>query len=89
MLVYKQLLSNGQLNPLKEDEFKVVQLLCRGYRLNDIAGLIFKTRDTVNLYIKNAKNNLSVETRDQLIAVAVARGIVEVEFSELSIKSPK
>ncbi|MFT6899169.1 MAG: DNA-binding CsgD family transcriptional regulator [Paraglaciecola sp.] len=89
MLGYKQLLNDGGLNPLKEDEFKVVKLLCHGYRLDEIAGLIFKTRDSVNLYIKNAKNHLSVQTRDQLVAVAVARGIVKVELSGLSENLPK
>jgi DNA-binding CsgD family transcriptional regulator len=89
MLGYKQLLKDGGLNPLKEDEFKVVQLLCHGYRLDEIAGLIFKTRDSVNFYLKNAKKSLSVSTRDQLVAVAVSKEIVEVELSGISAKLPK
>ena len=75
---YKAILDDGSFNPLKEDECLVVALLCNGERIDDISKSLCKSRDTINLYIKNAKKKLSANTRDHLVAIAVAKKIVSV-----------
>lgn len=76
---YNYQLENGQLNPLQQKEVEVIQLLCEGENIGSIAERVFKSKDTINQHIRSAKNKLNAKSRDELIAKAVTKGIVNVQ----------
>lgn len=77
---YRHKLSNGELNPLEKKEVQVIQLLCNGKNIETIAKLLFKSKDTINSHIRLAKNKVNAQSRDQLIAIAVKKGFVDVHL---------
>ncbi len=62
------------LNPLEQE---AIRWLSNGYSIKEIADKkLFKSVESINLYIKSAKQKLQVRSRDQLIARAVLLGLV-------------
>ena len=74
---YNYLLDGNRVNPLKFEEAQVIQLLCEGEDIKSIAGIMDRGRDSINMYIRNAKDKLKVNTRDQLVAVAVKKELID------------
>ena len=77
---YNPILRNGELNPLEKKEVQVIQLLCDGNNIESVAKSLFKSKDTINNYIRLAKTKLNAGSRDQLIAMAVKKELVDVTF---------
>ena len=62
------------LSPLEQE---TIRWLSSGCSIKEVADKkLFKSIESVNIYIKNAKQKLQVRTRDQLIACAVLLGLV-------------
>lgn len=58
-------------------ELETLKLLAAGFTIKEIAATrLFKSVESVNLYIKSAKQKLQVKTRDQLIARAIVLGVI-------------
>lgn len=77
---YNPILRSGELNPLEKKEVQVIQLLCDGNNIESVAKILFKSKDTINNYIRLAKTKLNADSRDQLIAMAVKKELVDVIF---------
>lgn len=57
---------------LKLEEQQTLQWLSQGLTIKDIANnKMYKSVESINLYIRSAKDKLNAQTRDQLIAIAV------------------
>lgn len=57
---------------LKSEEQQTLQWLAQGLTIKNIANnKMHKSVESINLYIRSAKDKLNAQTRDQLIAIAV------------------
>ncbi|MCW8919158.1 MAG: LuxR C-terminal-related transcriptional regulator [Gammaproteobacteria bacterium] len=69
--------THSALQPLRPLEQETIRWLCHGLTISEIADKkMFKSVESINLYIKEAKQKLQVRNRDQLIARAVVLGLV-------------
>jgi len=75
---YKYKLENGEINPLNLKEVEVIHLLCNGENISTISKQLFKSKETINNHISLAKKKLEAKSRDQLIALAITNGFVNV-----------
>jgi DNA-binding CsgD family transcriptional regulator len=67
----------SEMQPLLHLEQETIRWLSHGYSIREIADKkMFKSVESINLYIKKAKQKLQVRTRDQLIARAVLLDLV-------------
>ncbi|MCW8919157.1 MAG: LuxR family transcriptional regulator [Gammaproteobacteria bacterium] len=67
----------SEMQPLHPLEQETIRWLSNGYSIKEVADKkMFKSIESINLYIKKAKQKLQVRTRDQLIARAVLLGLV-------------
>lgn len=75
---YKYTLENGELNPLAKHEVYVIQLLCEGKNILSIAETLYKSKETINKHIRSAKTKVNASSRDQLIAICLTKGLLDV-----------
>ncbi len=64
---------------LTNREVEVLQLVARGRRNKEIAGMLKISEETVQGHVKNILSKLSVHDRTEAVAVAVRRGIVHLD----------
>lgn len=76
---YKYTLKDGTLNPLNRSEVHVIQLLCEGKKIITIAQELYKSKETINNHIRSAKSKVNAASRDQLIAVCLTKGLLDVK----------
>jgi PAS domain S-box-containing protein len=60
-------------------EREVVALVAMGRRRREIADELFISDSTVKTHLRNAMHRLEVHSQAQLVAVALARGLIETE----------
>jgi PAS domain S-box-containing protein len=60
-------------------EREVVALVALGHRRREIADALFISESTVKTHVRNAMRKLAVHSQAQLVAVALARGLIEPE----------
>jgi len=77
---YKYTLEDGKLNPLEKNEVHVIQLLCEGKNINAIAKELCKSKETINNHIRSSKTKLNAASRDQLIAMSLVKGLLDVAY---------
>ncbi|MCP4322018.1 MAG: response regulator transcription factor [Alteromonadales bacterium] len=75
---YNYKLESGEMNPLNLKEVEVIHLLCNGENISSISKKLFKSKETINNHISLAKKKLEAKSRDQLIAIAITNGFVNV-----------
>lgn len=64
---------------LKIEEKRTLELLSQGFTIKDIADVkMHKSVESINLYIRSAKDKLNAKTRDQLIALAIKGNFIDV-----------
>jgi PAS domain S-box-containing protein len=63
-------------------EREVVALVALGRRRREIADALFISESTVKTHLRNAMHKLEVHSQAQLVAVALARGLIEPERHE-------
>jgi DNA-binding CsgD family transcriptional regulator len=69
--------THSAMQPLHALEQETIRWLSHGCSIREIADKkMYKSVESINLYIKRAKQKLQVRTRDQLIARAVLLGLV-------------
>lgn len=75
-LVYSQY-GCRSVEALTHNETQTLKWLSNGCSIDEISSQkIYKSRDSVNIYIKNAKRKLQVKSRDQLIAKSMMLGLI-------------
>lgn len=68
---------NRPIEELTTSEKCTIHWLANGFSIRQIAeDKIYKSVESVNLYIKSAKKKLNSRTRDQMIAKAMAIGVI-------------
>jgi PAS domain S-box-containing protein len=60
-------------------EREVVALVALGRRRREIAAQLFISEATVKTHVRNAMHKLAVHSQAQLVAVALTRGLIELE----------
>jgi PAS domain S-box-containing protein len=60
-------------------EREVVALVALGHRRREIAAQLFISDATVKTHLRNAMHKLDVHSQAQLVAVALTRGLIELE----------
>ena len=63
-------------------EREVVALVALGHRRREIAAQLFISDATVKTHLRNAMHKLDVHSQAQLVAVALTRGLIELEPHE-------
>lgn len=65
------------MQPFTNNELDTIKWLASGCSIKEIAdSKLHKSAESVNLYIKSAKDKMQVKTRDQMIARAVIIGLI-------------
>ena len=64
---------------LTSREREVVALVALGRRRREIAAQLFISEATVKTHVRNAMHKLDVHSQAQLVAVALTRGLIELE----------
>jgi PAS domain S-box-containing protein len=72
----RQLPPGGERSPLSPREREVVRLVALGYTGPEIASELHITHDTVRTHVRNATQKLHARSRAQLVAKALAEGVV-------------
>jgi PAS domain S-box-containing protein len=72
----RELPSDGESVPLSAREREVVRLVALGYTGPEIAAELHITHDTVRTHVRNATRKLHARSRAQLVAKALAEGVV-------------
>ena len=62
-------------------EHQIVELLAGGATGEQIAERLVLSPETVQKHVHNAKRKLGAATRAHLIAVAIARGVIDAEIA--------
>jgi PAS domain S-box-containing protein len=65
-------------------EREVIALVALGHHRREIADTLFISESTVKTHLRNAMHKLEVHSQAQLVAVALARGLIEPEQREPS-----
>ena len=68
-------------------EREVVALVALGRRRREIADELFISDATVKTHLRNAMHKLDVHSQAQLVAVALTRGLIELERHEAAVGS--
>ena len=68
--------AGGRLSPR---ESEITRLLALGLSGEQIAGQLFLSPETVRTHIRNAMQHVGAQTRAQLVAVALADGLITLE----------
>jgi DNA-binding CsgD family transcriptional regulator len=68
--------AGGRLSPRERE---VTALLAQGYSGEQIAGRLFLSPETVRTHIRNAMQHIGAQTRAQLVAVALADGLITLD----------
>src|SRR3954471_7819978 len=68
--------AGGRLSPRERE---VTRLLALGFSGEQIAGQLFLSPETVRTHIRNAMQHIGAQTRAQLVAVALADGLITLE----------
>jgi DNA-binding CsgD family transcriptional regulator len=64
---------------LSEKEVAVLREIALGRETDEIAELLFVSPHTVRSHVKNGMRKLRARTRAHAVAIALARGLIEVE----------
>ena len=62
---------------LEEKDVRLLQLLCEGLKMDDIAQRMFAAKSTVEVWKKTLKAKLGVRTSEGLVRFAIAHGLVK------------
>jgi DNA-binding CsgD family transcriptional regulator len=62
-------------------ERQIVEMLAGGATGEQIAERLVLSPETVQKHVHNAKRKLGAETRAHLIAIAIARGVIDAEIA--------
>ena len=65
--------------PLTQREVQCIEGLASGLSNSDIAKQLQISVPTVALHLSNARRKLSARTREQAVALAVARGLIDMK----------
>jgi DNA-binding NarL/FixJ family response regulator len=68
--------AGGRLSPRERE---VTGLLAKGLSGEQIAGQLFLSPETVRTHIRNAMQHIGAQTRAQLVAVALADGLITLD----------
>lgn len=73
---------------LTERQMQVIGLLVTGASIKQIASRLEISTRTVKKHLTAARINLGAETRDHLVALAVSKGLVEMQNAEVFVTIP-
>ena len=62
---------------LSSREIECLEWLARGLRNRDISGKLGITQRTVALHLVSARTKLGAATREQTLAIAIKRGLID------------
>ena len=63
---------------LSETEILVMQLLADGMRISQIADQLHVSTRMIDIHIKEVRLSLGAKTREQAVAIALAKGFIEL-----------